>query len=103
MTRSECIRELLAEYQNRRARNELELNRRIAEAEGIDPEIRRLREENTRLAFDTMKRIMATSDPAACREAAEQMKQRGLFNNAQIRRRLHQAGFPEDYMELRYN
>lgn len=102
MTRSECIRELLAEYQNRRARNELELNQRIAEAERVDPEIRRLREENTRLAFDTMKRIMVTSDPAACREAAEQMKQRGLFNNAQIRRRLVQAGFPEGYLELRY-
>ena len=32
MTRSDCIRELLAEYANQRTRNELELDARIAEA-----------------------------------------------------------------------
>ena len=70
MTRSDCIRELLAEYQNQRTRNELELDARIAAAGARDPEILRLREENMHLAFDTMKRIMATSDPEACRTAA---------------------------------
>ena len=102
MTRSDCIRELLAEYQNQRTRNELELDARIAEAGARDPEILRLREENMHLAFDTMKRIMATSDPEACRTAAQQMKQRGVFNNAQIRRRLTDLGLPQDYLELRY-
>ena len=102
MTRSDCIRELLAEYQNQRTRNELELDARIAEAGARDPEILRLREENTQLAFDTMKRIMVTSDPQACRTAAEQMKQRGLFNNAQIRKRLTDLGLPADYLELHY-
>ena len=102
MTRSDCIRELLAEYQNQRTRNELELDARIAEAGARDPEILRLREENMHLAFDTMKRIMATSDPEACRTAAEQMKQRGIFNNALIRKRLAKLGLPEDYLELRY-
>ena len=99
MTRSDCIRELLAEYQNQRTRNELELDARIAEAGARDPEILRLREENTQLAFDTMKRIMVTSDPEACRTTAEQMKQRGLFNNARIRKRLTDLGLPEDYLE----
>ena len=102
MTRSDCIRELLAEYQNQRTRNELELEARIAEAGARDPEILRLREENMHLAFDTMKRIMVTSDPSACRTAAEQMKQRGLFNNARIRKRLTDLGLPEDYLELHY-
>ena len=102
MTRSDCIRELLAEYQNQRTRNELELDARIAEAGARDPEILRLREENMHLAFDAMKRIMATSDPEACRTAAEQMKQRGVFNNAQIRRRLADLGLPQDYLELHY-
>ena len=102
MTRSDCIRELLAEYQNQRTRNELELDARIAEAGARDPEILRLREENTQLAFDTMKHIMVTSDPQACRTAAEQMKQRGLFNNAQIRKRLTDLGLPADYLELHY-
>lgn len=102
MTRSDCIRELLAEYQNQRTRNELELDARIAEVGAMDPEIPRLREENMHLAFDTMKRIMVTSDPDACRTAAEQMKQRGIFNNGQIRKRLVQLGLPEDYLELHY-
>ena len=102
MTRADCIRELLAEYGNRRARNELELDGRIAEAGAKDPEILRLREENTHLAFDTMKRIMATGDPESCRAMAEDMKRRGQFNNAEIRRRLRQLGLPEDYLELRY-
>ncbi len=102
MTRADCIRELLAEYGNQRARNELELDERIAEAGAKDPEILRLREENTHLAFDTMKRIMATGDPEACRAMAEDMKRRGQFNNAEIRRRLRQLGLPEDYLELRY-
>ena len=102
MTRSDCIRELLAEYQNQRTRNVLEVDARIAEAGARDPEILRLREENTQLAFDTMKRIMVTSDPRACRAAAEQMKQRGLFNNAQIRKRLTDLGLPADYLELHY-
>ena len=102
MTRSDCIRELLAEYQNQRTRNELELDARIAEAGARDPEILRLREEHTQLAFDTRKRIMVTSDPQACRAAAEQMKQRGLFNNAQIRKRLTDLGLPADYLELHY-
>ncbi len=102
MTRADCIRELLAEYANQRTRNELELDARIAEAGARDPEILRLREENMHLAFDAMKRIMATSDPEACRTAAEQMKQRGVFNNAQIRRRLTDLGLPQDYLELHY-
>ena len=102
MTRADCIRELLAEYANQRTRNELELDARIAEAGARDPEILRLREENMHLAFDAMKRIMATSDPEACRTAAEQMKQRGVFNNAQIRRRLADLGLPQDYLELHY-
>ena len=102
MTRADCIRELLAEYANQRTRNELELDARIAEAGARDPEILRLREENMHLAFDTMKRIMVTSDPEACRTAAEKMKQRGIFNNALIRKRLAKLGLPEDYLELRY-
>lgn len=102
MTRADCIRELQAEYANQRARNEAELDARIAEAGGRDPEILRLREENTRLAFDTMKRIMVSSDADACREMAQQMKARGQFNNAEIRRRLAQAGYPQNYLEPRY-
>lgn len=102
MTRTDHIRELLAEYQAQRAQNEQALEARIAEAGRIDPNIARLREENASLALDTLKRIMALGDENARREAAEQMKQRGIFNNGEIRRRLKLAGLPEDYLQLQY-
>jgi len=102
MTKADCIRELQAEYQAQRARNERELDARIAEAGRIDPEIPRLQEENASLALSTMKRLMTLTDEAARREAAEQMKQRGIFNNHEIRRRLKEAGLPENHMDMQY-
>lgn len=102
MNRSDCIRELLQEYQTQRALNEQELEARIEEAGRIDPEIARLREENATLALSTLKRILTLQDEAARREAAEQMKQRGIFNNHEIRKRLKKAGLAEDYLELHY-
>ena len=102
MTRTDYIRELLQEYQARRAQNEQELDMRIARAAQMDPEILRLRQENASLAIETMKRIMSLNSEDARREAAQQMKQRGIFNNGEIRRRLQAAGLPENYMDLQY-
>lgn len=102
MNRSDCIRELLLEYQALRVQNEQALDARIEEAGRIDPEIARMREENASLALETLKRILTLEDEAARREAAEQMKQRGIFNNHEIRRRLVKAGLPENYLDLHY-
>ena len=102
MTRADLIRSLQAEYQAQRMQNEMELDMRIAEASGRDPEIARLREENRNLAFDTMKKLAVVSDAAERRAIAEDMKQRGISNNAHIRVRLKLAGFDEDYLELKY-
>ena len=102
MTRSDCIRELLAEYQAQRTRNELELEERIQRAEAMDPEIARLRAENQNLAFETVRRVMSLQDAGQRRQAAEQMKQRGIFNNHEMRRRLKELGLAEDYLQLRY-
>ena len=102
MTRADCIRELLSDYQAQRNLNEKEQDMRIAEAGSIDPEILRLREENAALALNTMKRIMSLDSAEARRDAAEKMKQRGIFNNHQIRQRLKAAGLPEDYLNIRY-
>lgn len=102
MTRADCIRELLAEYQAQRNQNEKEQDERLVRAASVDPEILRLREENAALAIDTMKKLAAIGDEAARRSIAEGMKQRGIFNNARIRDRLKKAGFPEDYLNLRY-
>lgn len=102
MTKAECIRELQAEYQAQRARNEAELEARVDEAGRADPEILKLKEANRDLAFETMRRILTLEDPDARRKAAERMRAGGLSNNAEIRRRLAAAGFPEDYLEMRY-
>jgi len=102
MTKAECIRELQAEYQEQRTQNERDLDARIAEAGRIDPEIIRLREENASLALETLRRIMAMHGEDERREAAEQMKQRGIFNNGEIRRRLKAAGLPENHLNLQY-
>lgn len=102
MTRADCIRELLGEYQAQRNQNEKELDQRIAHAASLDPEIQRLREENATLALSTLKRLMSMPDEAQRREAAENMKQRGLFNNGLIRERLARAGLPADYLNLHY-
>ena len=102
MTKAECIRELLAEYQAQRKKNDLEQEQRVLEAGRIDPEIARMREENRNLAFETMRRVMTLNDQAERVAAAEQMKQRGVFNNREIRRRLAAAGLPEDYLDLHY-
>ena len=71
MTRSDCIRELLQEYQALRVQNEQALDARIEEAGRIDPEIERMREENASLALETLKKIMTLQDESARREAAE--------------------------------
>jgi len=102
MNRSDCIRELLLEYQALRVQNEQALDARIEEAGRIDPEISRLREENASLALETLKRIMTLEDESARRAAAEQMKQRGIFNNHEIRKRLKAVGLDENYLELQY-
>lgn len=102
MTRADCIRELLNDYQAQRNLNEREQDARLAEAGAADPEILRLKEENAALAVNTMRKIMGLDSVEARREAAEKMKQRGVFNNQQIRDRLKAAGFPEDYLNIRY-
>lgn len=100
MTRREIIAQLEAEYAEQRKKDEEELERRTDEAFRADPEIMRLRTENASLAVRAMRRIMA--DPGCAREAGEEMKRRGLENNRQIRQRLEAAGFPKDYLDMRY-
>ena len=102
MTRSEHIRALLEEYAQQRAENEADLNARIRRAETLDPEIARLRTANVSLALSTMRSILALPTQEARAEAAERMKQRGIANNAEIRRRLRAIGLSENELEMRY-
>lgn len=102
MTRSEHIRALLEEYAQQRAQNESALSRRIEDAEMRDAEIARLRADSVSLALGTMRSILSLPTQEARVEAAERMKQRGIANNAEIRRRLKALGYPENHLELQY-
>lgn len=102
MTRSEHIRALLEEYAQQRAANDSELNRRIEDAEMRDPEIARLRADSVSLALGTMRSILSLPTQEARVEAANRMKQHGIANNAEIRRRLKALGYPPNHLELQY-
>lgn len=102
MTRSEHIRALLEEYARQRTANEDALSARIAEVSARDPEIARLRADSVQNALDTMRVILSLPTQEARVKAAETMKQRGISNNHEIRRRLAALNLPEDYLERQY-
>ena len=102
MTRSEHIRALQEEYAQQRARNEAELNRRVAEACAARPEIAQLRAESSRLAFESLRRILGQNTQAQRRAIAEDMKKRGQAVNARIDALLAEAGLPADALRLRF-
>ena len=102
MTRSEHVRALLDEYARRRAEAEQARDRRVAEAERLDPEIGRLRLRSASLALDGMRRMLDEQTPESARRIAEAVREEGLKNNRETRLRLRNLGLPEDYMEVRY-
>ena len=102
MNRSEWIRTLLENYARQRTANETALNERIRDAETRDPEIGRLRQSNISLALNTMRSIVALHSQEERVAAAENMRNQGIANNAEIRRRLTALGLPEDYLEMQY-
>lgn len=102
MTRSEHIRALLEEYARQRSADEADLLARTERAIALQPEIGRLKEQSTELAFGAMRSIL-NQDSAEKRIAtAMDMKARGKAINARIRELLARAGLPEDELELRY-
>ncbi len=102
MNRSEWIRTLLEDYARRRTANETELNERIQEVETRDPEIGRLRANNVSLALNTMRAIVSLTSQEERVAAAEKMRNQGIANNAEIRRRLGLLGLDENYLEMHY-
>lgn len=102
MTRSEYVRNLLEDYARQRAADDAELNARTREAETRDPEIARLRANNVSIALNTMRTILSLPTQQARAAAAEQMRNQGIANNAEIRRRLRALGLSEDYLEMHY-
>lgn len=103
MTRNEYIIRLEGEYEQQRRKNEEELEARIAEIDAVDPKISELKSGIASLALDTMRRLL---DPALTQEQrtaiGEETRAKGLKYNAEIRTRLKAAGYPENYLEMRY-
>lgn len=102
MTRAEHIQALLEEYARQRAENELDQQRRTAEAVGKAPRIAELQDESAALALDAMRAILErrTADERA--GIAQRVKARGKAVNAEIRALLKANGLPEDALAPRY-
>ena len=102
MTRTEHIKELLAEYARRRSEAERAQDQRIAEVIARDPQIDRLRQRSATIALAGMRKMLEDQTPESARKIAEEVRDEGLKNNREIRARLAAMGLPEDYMEMRY-
>lgn len=100
MTRSEMVEQLKNEYRRRRAQAEREQDARVAEVESVDPQVHALWQKQARLLSDAV-RAMAARTPDA-QEKATRMREEGRQILREIRERTVRAGFPEDYMQMRY-
>ena len=102
MDRTALIKELQGEYAQLQQKNRADADRRLREAEAKDPVIAELRARSSQIALSALKKMMGGADEAASRKIAEEMRNAGIENNRQIRRRLVAAGFPEDYLDEKY-
>ena len=102
MTRLEHIQALLEEYARQRAADEEALDARLAEACAKVPRIGALREESASLALSAMRSILDEHTAGEREAIAQNMKERGLAINAEIRALLKGAGLPEDMLRMQY-
>ena len=100
LSRENVTREALSALEAQRAQNLTEEKRRREEAAGKSPEIARLMEKRQQVFFGGMRG--AFSAPANAAEISAKMKSEMECINADIRRALMQAGFPEDYLQPVY-
>lgn len=100
LSRENVTREALSALEAQRAQNLTEEKRRREEAAGKSPEIARLMEKRQQVFFGGMRG--AFSAPANAAEISAKMKSEMECINADIRRALVQAGFPEDYLQPVY-
>ena len=100
MTRSQAIDKALEYYSKRRQDAERQQDEREAKAASAIPELRSLLSERAALPLSTLK--LAISQPGSASDVAELMRQKGLELNRRIRKALSEAGFPEDYISIKY-
>ena len=102
MTRSEHIQALLEDYARQRADDESAQEARIAEACAKLPRIAALRQESAQLALGAARAILEQTDAGERRAISQNMRARGQAINREIRGLLAGAGWPEDYLDMRY-
>ena len=100
MTRSEMVEQLKNEYRRRRMQAEQEQDARVREVERADPQIHALWAKQARLLNDAGRAMVARTPDA--QEKAVRMREEGQAVLREIRERTVRAGFPEDYMRMRY-
>lgn len=100
MTREEAIKAAQDEYERLRAQEAKNLRAREDEAVRKDPEIRVLLSKRALLPVQTLRLCMENKSRA--REIADAMRDEGIRLNGEIRMRLSENGFPEDYLQMHY-
>ena len=97
MTREQAVRALLAEYEQKRARNREEEQRRLAQAEAKAPAIVDALRQRESLLMDHMRN--AFDRPADAERISAELAQRLSALHNEARRALTKHGFPADYLE----
>ena len=94
--RNAILRELQAEYDQQRMRNDQENQRRLAEATGKCPEIAALMDERQSMIFAGLRGILDG------RAQGDELPKRMDVMNTRIAQLLRQHGYEEDYLEPVY-
>lgn len=100
MTREEAARELSLEYQRQREADERALEARRQQAEALDPRIAELADGGAGLLRQAARILLTRPDEAV--DAMQIARQRAGKVQAELKRRLAEAGLPEDYLEMQY-
>ena len=98
---AEYIEKLLGEYEQQRIKNKESQDRRINEVYFKLPRVEEIVSEIQHIGLDTIKNIQASPDNA--QKVKLDMKERFARLKAERDALLTGAGFPADYMELKYN
>lgn len=100
MTREEAARALTIEYQRQREADERALEQRRQEAAARDPRIGELADGGAGLLRRAARLLL--TQPEAAQEALLRAKAQASAQREELKRRLREAGLPEDYLEMQY-
>lgn len=94
------LQKALAQLQQRRVQNEIDLSRREMETAQRCPEVLAIRRELAGTAVKLSKLVLSAPDNMA--EILKDMSEKSLALQRREKELLRQAGYPEDYLEKRF-